>query len=613
MGRLVLLRRLVAKDLRHRPVQALLLLVAIAAGATTLTLGLVLRGATDDPYARTRAATNGPDVVATLLPGRARSVAPAGLAQFTALEHAPGVAAGSGPFPVLWALLHWKNATDGAEVEGRGTGPDGSAGSSGSAAVDRPKLLEGGWVRPGGVVVEGGFADALGVHVGDRLNLGGRDLQVVGVAVTAAVPDYPQVCAFTCVLTIGRYNPGLIWATTDDAARIADAATSSRVSYNLNLKLTDPSSAGAFARNANFRSAAGPVAFLYTSQYVRSADARVLVNVQLFLITGSSLLMLLALASVTVLVGGRMAEQTRRVGLLKAVGGTPRLVALVLLCENAVIGLAAAAIGLVLGRLAGPSIAGPGAGLLAAPFSPALDATTIGAVFASALGVAVLSTFVPAVRAARQSTVSTLENAARSPRRHGSVIRLSAHLPAPLLLGARVAARRPRRLLLNLASSAVTVSGLIAVLIMRASEANPELAAPGDPLKARLSAAVVVIALVMSILAAVNALFIAWSTVLDAQHAAALSRALGATPRQVVTGYCLAQLPPSLAGAALGIPGGIGIYYAFTPHGSATTLPSALWFVLTGLATPAAVCLLTAIPTRIGARRPAAQVLSASA
>src|SRR6266851_2646480 len=65
MGKVLLVCRLTVKDIRHRPVQALLLLLAIATAATTLTLGLALRGTTDNPYARTRAAANGPDVVGT--------------------------------------------------------------------------------------------------------------------------------------------------------------------------------------------------------------------------------------------------------------------------------------------------------------------------------------------------------------------------------------------------------------------------------------------------------------------------------------------------------------------------------------------------------------------
>jgi hypothetical protein len=42
---------------------------------------------------------------------------------------------------------------------------------------------------------------------------------------------------------------------------------------------------------------------------------------------GAFLLALLAIASVAVLVGRRLSEYARRVGLLKAVGGTPSVVA----------------------------------------------------------------------------------------------------------------------------------------------------------------------------------------------------------------------------------------------------------------------------------------------
>ena len=108
---------------------------------------------------------------------------------------------------------------------------------------------------------------------------------------------------------------------------------------------------------------------------------------------------LLAIASVAVLAGGRMAERTRRVGLLKAVGGTPGTVAVVLLAENLVLALAAAAAGLVIGRLAGPLLASPGAALVGTPGAPAFSLSIVGLVVAVALVVALASTLVPAIRA----------------------------------------------------------------------------------------------------------------------------------------------------------------------------------------------------------------------
>src|SRR5580700_7302829 len=79
MGKIRLIGRLVGRDLRRRPGPALLLVLAITAATATLTLGLVLHGVTNQPYLQTRAATNGPDVVAQIFGfGPARSVSVSG-------------------------------------------------------------------------------------------------------------------------------------------------------------------------------------------------------------------------------------------------------------------------------------------------------------------------------------------------------------------------------------------------------------------------------------------------------------------------------------------------------------------------------------------------------
>ena len=606
MGKVLLVWRLAVKDLRHRPVQAMLLLLAIGAGAATLTLGLSLRGTTDNPYERTRAATRGPDLVATLFPGQSSAPGPATTVRpggpgpsdpadqsgLVGLEDAPGVATHSGPFPVTWALLQAGHATGTAEVEGR---------SSSASPVDQPRMVAGTWLRPGGAVVEAAFAHALGLRVGDRLTLGGSPVEVVGIAVTAAVPSYPQACfRLGCFLagTLATHNPGLVWVNDADVQRLA-AAGSEPVVYFLNLKLTDPTAAPAFAARYN-ASGASNAASLFSWQEIRTGDAQVVAKLRLALLYGSWLLALLAVASVVVLVGGRMAEQTRRVGLLKAVGATPRLVAVVLLFEHALVGLGAAGLGLLAGWLAAPLIDGPGAGLLGAPSAPTLSASTLALVVAMALAVAIVATFVPAIRAARQSTVAALEDSARVPARRPWVIRFSGHLPAPLLLGVRLATRRPRRLLLNVFSVAVTSGGIVAVLVLRAS-AGPFLAP-------QVAQATTTISVMLVILAAVNAVFIAWATALDARRPAALARALGATPGQVTTGLSVAQLVPALIGALLGILAGIGLSAAAN-KGPGPTIPAAPWLALVVVATTLVMAVLTAIPTRIGACRPVAEVL----
>jgi len=67
MGRILLVSRLAVRDLRRRRIEAALLLLAIMAATTTLTLALVLRHSASDPYQSAREATNGPDVVATTI------------------------------------------------------------------------------------------------------------------------------------------------------------------------------------------------------------------------------------------------------------------------------------------------------------------------------------------------------------------------------------------------------------------------------------------------------------------------------------------------------------------------------------------------------------------
>ena len=597
MGRLLLVCRLAARDLRRRPAEAALLLLAITAATTTLTLGLGLREATSKPYETTRAATAGPDVVASVSSPPDSGV-PANLAGLEALANAPGVAGHSGPYPVVWTKLEAHGHTLDARVEGRDTAP---------APIDQPELTQGSWLGDGGVVVEAAFADALGVGAGDRITLNGRSFRVAGVAVTAAAAPYPEVsCLSFCI------PAGLAWLSRADARSLARQEDS--LAYVMHLKLADPAAAPAFVdehyppENAPPGTRASDPAppLLQSWQEIHEQTATLVRNERRALLTGGWLLVLLALASVAVLVGGRMAAQIRRVGLLKAVGGTPSLVAAVLLAEYIVVALFAAAAGLVVGWLAAPLLTDPTAGLLGGAAAPPLTISTVGVVTAVALGVAVAATFVPAVRAARTSTVLALADSARAPRRTAWLIAISARLPVPLLLGLRVAARRPRRVVLATASIAITVSGIVAVLAAHADLLDG--ASAPDPSGAdRFDQVLLVITITLVALAAVNAIFITWATALDARHSSALSRALGATPQQVSAGLSAAQVLPALTGALLGIPGGIGLITAVDPDG--TTLPP-LWQLLAVVpGTVLVVAALTAIPARIGARRPAAEVL----
>jgi putative ABC transport system permease protein len=616
MGKALLVYRLAVRDLRHHAAQAVLLVVAIAAATATLTMALSMNGVTSQPYSATRAATDGPDVVAYLT----------STAQAKTLVHASGVTESSGPYPVASATIRFDGRTAGVFAEGRSQTP---------AAVDRPDVTAGSWVRPGGVVLERTFARALGAGVGDVVTLNGRRFTVAGIAVTAAQAPYPNLCYFTASscppwLTVpgGDWrNVGVIWMTEAGALGLTSKANPLTTTYMLNLKLSNPADADAFAQQRFVPppQPTGPQGFqppfagpaFSTWDGIASADALLVQDAQSVLEPGALLLTLLAIASVTVLVGRRLSEYARRVGLLKAVGGTPGTVAAMFLAENLVLALLAAAVGLVAGSLAAPLLTNPGAALVGAPGAPSLTAVTAVEVIGVALAVALAATLVPAIRAARTSTVAAINDVARPPRRRGALIRISAGLPVPVLFGLRLVGRRPRRALLSAANIAVTVTGIVAVLAFHAT-VNSRLATAAsltagglsDPVVVRDEQMLTVITIMLVVLAALNAIFTTWATVIDARRASALMRALGARAPQVSLGLVVAQVLAALPGAIVGIPLGIGLFHAAVKNGS---LPPVPWLAGAVLGALLAMAALTVIPAWVGARQPAAEVLQAEA
>lgn len=617
MGPLALVLRLASKDLRHTVAESLLLLVGIATAAATLTMALGLHGVTSHPYQLTRQATRGPDIVAASLHG----------APLASLSHAPGVTASSGPYLIADPNLMVDGHTDPVMAEGR---------ASTIARVDQPKLTAGTWVRPGGVVVERSLAELLGLRVGETVQLGhgptgptggpppqsalqgpstdsrqppppARSLRVDGIAVTAALLPAPYS---DFAHPSGFPEAGLVWVTAATARELSDA-TGGPFAYTLNLRLADPSSAPGFVDAHR----SGSVS-LISWQAIESRAGEIVSIERAILLTGSSLLGLLALACVALLVGGRMEEETRRVGLLKAVGATPAIVTAVLLAEQLALAVASAAVGLVTGWALAPLLTNPGASLLGAPGAPTIGPSSVGLVLAATVGLALLATAIPAVRAARMSTVDAIADAPRPARRGRLSIALSSHLPVPLLLGVRLASRRRRRAVLSAASIALTVGALVTVLMFR--EHAHSLASlgglyrfsgPSDPLWERGSDVMAVFTVAMVLLAFVNAVLVTWATVQEVRHTTAVERALGASPGQTTASIVAAQLLSALPGALLGVPVGVGLYVLVGHHNS--TLPSAVAIIGVVLLVLVVTACLTALPARFGMRRSVSGALQA--
>ncbi|MFI9841931.1 FtsX-like permease family protein [Nonomuraea sp. NPDC051941] len=593
MGSIVLIVRLVLADVRRHQVQAVMLLLAVTVATATMALGLSLRGVSDALYVQTRAATAGPDVV--VLSGE---TGPAVTPTLVSLTDAPEVVAHHGPYRIVYANLTTRDSTSSPVVV------QGFAEKLG--AVNRPLVTSGQWVRSGGTVLERGFATALGVGVGDHVTIAGRSYPVVGIAVTAATSIYPWAAQIGPGGGPSDYS-GLAWMTRSDARTLA-SSQDLPVTTAMDLKLRDPAATEAFI---DARSVPTLRVNFHSWQFTAQQDMVILRNSQPILVVGSWLLSFLAITGVAALAAGRAVEQTRRAGLLKAVGATPGLIAAVLFTEYLALALVGDVLGLVIARLTVPAIASPTASRIGEAVGP--GGATVATATVLAVAVAVLSTLRPTLRAMRTATVTALSATAHQPRHRPWLTALSALLPTPLLLGLRLTARRPGRAVLQACSTATTMIAIVALLTLyvqsergyglNGSSALPNLRGEHDR-RLMLAVAILLIAL-----AVVNTITLTWTTAMDARANMAIARTLGATPGQISAGLSAAQLLPALLGALAGVPLGIGLFGLFSVGNTIT--PPVSWMLAAALVIVLATAALTAVPARWAARRPVAQTLSA--
>ncbi len=590
MGHLLLIWRLILHDMRRRPGEAVMFLIVVTVAGASLTLGAATTSAVSTGYAKTRAATAGPDVMASTA-----SPDPSGLAE--RLAHAPGVTALGGPFFAFDTTIRAHGHTAHSAVVGRGGSP---------SAVDRPLVTSGTWVRPGGVVVERGLAQALGVNVGDRITLNGRGIPVVGTAISAANEVYPWSDA--------AQGPGpsdyggTVWLTTADARAAAGDAPVVHLMY---LKLSDPAATDRFGRSPAVQAiTAGSWVTFHYWQDVLATDANMIKSTRPTLVIGGWLLAVAAIVTLTALATVRATRDNRRAALLKAVGADPTTVSVVLLAQYLLLTLLATTLGLTAGALAAPELVDPSAGLLDTVSLP--DARTIAAAVVLAVVVAVTGALGPAVRAARTSTVQALSDPAHLLRHRPHLNAVTAYLPTSFLLGIRLLARRPGRAALACAGTAATTLMVTALLTFHAElDAAPALKrfGPIEVRTDRTGQVLLAVTLALVALSTLNTVLLGWSTAVQARRALTITRTLGATPGQVVSALCVAQLLPAVPGVAAGVPAGLVLYWFFGTR----VAPPGSWLLATALVILLAVGALTALPAWVHTRRPAGRVLHAEA
>jgi putative ABC transport system permease protein len=448
-------------DLFCRPAQTLLLLAVVLIAAAGITAGLGQRQSAASQWDSAIARANGPDITF--------------YGDGAALHHVaqdPAVRQAYGPLPVTDAtsIVVGKQPLD---LPLRAT--------AAQPTVGRPLIQAGRWLAGGiaadhEVVLERSFALDKGIHVGDTVTITGPGaaarLRVVGQTVDTIDCFYPQ-----CGSQFGYVTP----ATMNRVVPITDTADRGNMVF---LDLHNRAAVGSF-QSAMFDRYGRALRGVNDWQDTRHDALSSNVAFAALLAAFALVLLLAAALVIASSVMARVLARYRELGILKAVGLTPRAVSGLIVGEHAAVAAVGAVSGFAAGCLIAPSMQLKmtqvlGRGGLSFPLSSLL--ITLVVVEALVTG----ATLLPAWRAGRISTSRAITQGA-APVRAGTsrlaALAARAHLRAPVVTGLKDAVARPLRAALTVATLVVTVVTIVVAIgfqhTVDAQAANP--AVLGDP------------------------------------------------------------------------------------------------------------------------------------
>jgi putative ABC transport system permease protein len=575
--------KLAFAGMRSRLLASVLTVLLSAAAAATIVLALEVGATARDPWQRTFDAANGAHVLAEV-PSRGDALAIAGL---------PGVAERAEPVPSTFATVLSGSGNDRLQLADPGAAPQ----------VNAPLPTEGAAAREGGIVLERSFAEALGLRLGAKLRLAGADgpvdLRVVGTAISPAQPRYP------------RRNPGLAWVTRATLERFEPDR--SRWLWTEPVRLADPAAAPAFAARATAVVPPG-AAFVETWQDQRANALREAQPAMIILTTYTIVLLAVVSAVVAMLVGARASAQHREIGVLKAVGFTPRQVTAVFAIESAVLGAIAVVIGFAVGVLLAPQLAAPSAETMLGSPTTAPSAWHLAAAAVPVLLVLIAGARSSTRRSTRFSTLTVMHAGAAAPASKSRLARAldQASLPVPLAVGLKDLLGRRRRITRLAGAIALTGAAVVFALSMEASLS----AQPADEISDvtdELPVLVYTLDAVLLLITVTTLVAMALLSVRERVRDYGVLKAIGLTPGQIASSLVSAHAAVASVAALLSIPLGIGLYVAVynVAGGSGEDLVIAPWWSLALVPVGAVLTVVaaTSLPARLATRIPTADAL----
>lgn len=391
--------------------------LAIGVGA----MGGTMLVQTSSPYDRAFDELAGPHLVFTFDASKTSRSVVGTTAQL------PGVVAAAGPSTVAKVPFQVGTIKLGIGVDGRDD-PGGS--------LDRVEVLQGRWVKgPGEIVLTRSLAAGNRISIGDHIT-------------SLASPDRPVLTVVGEAVDVIPYpDRGWVSSAQVEALSSGDVDHGYRMAYRFRAA-ANRSELRADAKE--IEDAVPPGAVLGYSSYLDFKDSYNFTNslILTFLLAFAAL----ALGAVAVIVAnvvtGAVLASYRDIGILKAIGFTPRQVVMVFVIQMLAPALAAAVIGAALGDLAAKPLLDLAAGAMSlpppSPLAPGVDALVISA----GLGVVAAAAALPAWRAGRLNAVTALTTGTAPSGRWSASLqgRLRGWtLPRPIAVGVSEAFARPLR------------------------------------------------------------------------------------------------------------------------------------------------------------------------
>jgi putative ABC transport system permease protein len=524
--------RLAFAGIRARLLASTLTILIAAAIAATVVIALEVGATGRDPWQRTFNAAHGADVLALV-----RTEADA-----SAIGALPQVSQASGPVP--WTLANLSSVDDHIGV--------GLTGLDGIPKVNMPVLTAGTMPSAGTIVLEQSLARALGLRVGGDVELhaqaGEVRLKIAGTAVLPSQPRFP------------RSKPGLAWVTISDLHQVQPDRSTWR--WSQAVRLRDPGAAGSFMASIARDLRPGTAAVITKDQ--QRADALLDAQPAVLIVSAYALVLLaVAFAIAVILVGTRAREQYREIGLLKAIGLTPRQVGRVFAIESSALGLIGVVVGFVVGAMLAPILATSVADTMVA--APTTAANPWHALIAACpvLVVLVSGTWVSTLRQSRMPIINAINAGTAAPANRSVIARAITRLgDNPTVdLGLRnLLAERSRAVML---AAALTVTGaaLVFALSVQASlDAVPDGQVSDVP--DGLALLVYSLDVVLLLIATLSLVAVALLSVRERMREFSVLKTLGFTPGQITVSLTSGHALLALASGLLSIPVGMALYAA---------------------------------------------------